>query len=692
MSNRSNRPLIIVESPTKARTISRFMKAKYDVKASMGHIRDLPKSKLGVDIEDGFKPQYITIRGKGNAIKELREAANQASGVYLATDPDREGEAISWHLCHVLGIDPREAQRVVFHEITENAVKDAFKKPGPIKQSLVDAQQARRVLDRLVGYTLSPLLWKKVRPGLSAGRVQSAALRLIVDRELEIESFKPEEYWTIEVLLEGEKGQVKAKYYGLGGKKWELKSRSEVDAVLQEIRDAEFIVVSVKPKERRKNPPLPFTTSTLQQEASRKLGFPVSKTMRVAQTLYEGVELGDGGYAGLITYMRTDSTRVSPVAVKEARQYIQGAFGKEYIGRARSAKSAPGAQDAHEAIRPTAVLRLPDEIKGFLTEDQYKLYTLIWTRFVASQMSSAVYDTVTCDMEANRHVFRATGSRLTFPGFTRLYEEGADTTEEPEGEIIPLSPNERLELKHIDPQQHFTQPPQRYTEASLVKALEQNGIGRPSTYAPIIATLTEREYVFREKRRLVPTELGRLVDSILREHFPSIVDVGFTADMEKQLDAIEEGASGWVEVIEEFWKPFSKQLEEAEEQIERVKLQDELAGVDCDKCGRPMVIKRSRYGKFIACSGYPECKNTKPFVERTGALCPRCKGDIVVRRSRKGRVFFGCINYPECDFVSWKRPVPRKVCPVCGCFLVEAGGKSKGYRCGNPDCKYTEKS
>lgn len=692
MTKQSKRPLIIVESPTKARTISRFMKAKYDVKASMGHVRDLPKSKLGVDIENGFKPQYITIRGKGKVIKELKEAAKQASDVYLATDPDREGEAISWHLCHVLDIEPQQARRVTFHEITENAVKEAFRNPMPIKQSLVDAQQARRILDRLVGYTLSPLLWKKVKPGLSAGRVQSAALRLIVDREIEIETFQPEEYWTIEALLQGEKGLVKAKYYGYDGKKRDLRHRQDVDQVLQGIEGAQFIVTSVQPKERRKNPPLPFTTSTLQQEASRKLGFTVRKTMSVAQTLYEGVELGEQGYAGLITYMRTDSTRVSPVAVKEARQYIEGVFGKEYIGRDRKRKSAPGAQDAHEAIRPTEVRRLPSEIKKYLTEDQYKLYELIWNRFVASQMAAAVYDTVTCDIEANKHVFRATGSRLAFPGFTKLYEEGEDNPEEAAEEIIPLSVNERLELKQLDPQQHFTQPPQRYTEASLVKTLEQNGIGRPSTYAPIIATLTEREYVVREKRRLVPTELGRLVDSILREHFPSIVDVGFTADMEKRLDAIEAGSSRWEQVIGEFWEPFKEQLEKAEQQIQRVKLQDELAGEDCEKCGRPMVIKRSRYGKFIACSGYPECKNTKPYVERTGALCPRCKGDIVVRRSRKGRVFYGCLNYPDCDFVSWSRPVPDKSCPVCGCFLVEARGRSKGYRCGNPECSYTEKS
>ncbi len=691
MKKQSNRPLIIVESPTKAKTISRFMKSKYDVKASMGHVRDLPKSQLGVDTENGFEPRYITIRGKGKIIKELKSAAKKASGIYLATDPDREGEAISWHLCRILDIDPQEAQRVTFHEITENAVSDAFKNPVPVKQSLVDAQQARRILDRLVGYTLSPLLWQKIRPGLSAGRVQSAALRIIVDREIEIEAFKPEEYWTIEALLEGEKGTVKAKYFGFDGKKRELKNRSDVDVVLEGINGAAFIVISVKPKERRKNPPFPFTTSTLQQEASRKLGFPVRKTMRVAQTLYEGVELGKHGYAGLITYMRTDSTRVSPVAVKEARQYIETKYGKEYIGKGRRGKAKPGAQEAHEAIRPTAVLRMPAEIKPFLTPDQHKLYTLIWDRFVSSQMSPAVYDTVTCDVAANKYIFRATGSRLKFPGFTRLYEEGEDTVSEGQEEIIPLSENEHLALKSIDPLQHFTEPPQRYTEASLVKALEQNGIGRPSTYAPIIATLTERDYVNRERRRLIPTELGRLVDSILRKHFSSIVDVGFTAEMEKKLDAIEEGLSRWNQVIDEFWKPFSKQIEEAEESIERVKIQDEPAGVDCDKCGRPMVVKRSRYGKFIACSGYPDCKNTKPFLEKTGALCPRCRGDIVVRRSRKGRVFFGCSNYPKCDFVSWYRPVPGKSCPVCGAFLVEARNKSKEYRCGNPDCKYAEK-
>ncbi len=692
MKKQTKRPLIIVESPTKAKTISRFMKSKYDVKASMGHIRDLPKSKLGVDIDNGFEPRYITIRGKGSIIKDLRSAAKKASDVYLATDPDREGEAISWHLCHVLKIDPKEAQRVTFHEITENAVKDAFIKPVPVNQNLVYAQQARRILDRLVGYTLSPLLWHKIRPGLSAGRVQSAALRIIVDREIEIENFKPEEYWTIEALLKGAKGKVTAKYYGFEGKKKELKNRSDVDLVLKAIDGANFIVVSVKPKKRRKNPPFPFTTSTLQQEASRKLGFPVRKTMRVAQTLYEGVELGKEGYAGLITYMRTDSTRVAPIAVTEAKKYIESKYGKQYVGKGRKSKARPGAQEAHEAIRPTLVLRTPSKVKPYLKPDQYKLYTLIWERFVSSQMSPAIYDTVSCDIEANRHTFRASGSRLAFPGFTELYEEGQDTPEDKQEEIIPLSKNERLSLERIDPMQHFTQPPQRYTEASLVKALEQNGIGRPSTYAPVIATLTERDYVNRERRRLLPTELGRLVDSILREHFPSIVDVGFTAEMEKKLDAIEDGSSEWNQVIGGFWGPFKEQIDKAEKNIERVELRDEPAGIDCEKCGSPMVIKRSRYGKFIACSGYPNCKNTKPFLEKTGAVCPKCKGDIVVRRTRKGRTFYGCSNYPKCDFASWYRPVPDKSCPVCGTFLVQTRKKSNAYQCGNPECTYTKKS
>ena len=694
--NKENKkPLIIVESPTKAKTISKYTKSKYQVKASLGHVRDLPKSKLGVDIDNGFEPQYITIRGKGKIVQELKDAAKNASTVYLATDPDREGEAIAWHVCQVLGIDPSEANRLTFHEITETAVKDALSKPVPINQNLVDSQQARRVLDRLVGYSLSPLLWRKVRPGLSAGRVQSAALRIIVDRELEIESFKPEEYWILEALLRGEKGTVKAKYYGYQGKKKELKTFADVEKVLRDIEGTDFVVTSVKRRERRKNPPFPFTTSTLQQEASRKLGFSVSKTMAVAQSLYEGVNLGELGYTGLITYMRTDSTRVSPIAQEQAREFIQSNYGKEYLGKkGRKAKESPGVQDAHEAIRPTSVFRIPSEIKPFLKPDQYKLYTLIWERFIASQMSPAVYDTVTCDIQANKHIFRATGSRMKFPGFTRVYQEGKDNSEEQEEsdvDIIPLTENETLALENIEYSQHFTEPPQRYTEATLVKALEANGIGRPSTYAPIIATLIEREYVNKEKRSLVPTELGRLVDAILREHFPSIVDVGFTADMEKQLDAIEEGSAEWNAVIATFWEPFKEQIEKAEAEIEKVQIQDEPAGINCEKCGRPMVIKQGRYGKFIACSGYPECKNTKPFLEKTGAICPKCKGDVVVRRSKKGRVFYGCSNYPNCDFVSWYRPIPGKTCPKCGSFMVKKGAKAKEYTCANPECGYSQK-
>ena len=684
----SGRPLIIVESPTKAKTISRFMKARYQVKASLGHIRDLPKSKLGVDIARDFEPQYISIRGKGDLIKELKAAAQGASQVYLATDPDREGEAISWHLCAVLGIDPGEAKRVTFHEITEKAVRDAFSHPLPLNLRLVDAQQARRVLDRLVGYSLSPLLWHKIRPGLSAGRVQSAALRLVVLRENEIRAFKPREYWTLDALLEGEGGEVKARYYGPGRKKVELASESQVSAVVRDVEGRPFQVACVTPKERRKTPPFAFTTSTVQQDASRKLGFPVRKTMSLAQMLYEGVELGKGGYTGLITYMRTDSTRVSPVASAEARRFISETYGPEYPGAARRERPRPGQQGAHEAIRPASVSRTPGEVRAFLKPDQYKLYKLIWDRFVASQMAPAIYDTVTCDIECGKHVFKATGSRLRFPGYTKVYEEGRDNPAEEDKEIIPLREGEALKLLKTEPLQHFTEPPPQYTEASLVKALEENGIGRPSTYAPIIGTLFEREYVGREARRLFPTEMGTLVDTLLAEHFPSVVDLKFTADMEKRLDSVEEGATTWVSVVREFWEPFKSQIDQAEKEVGRLKTPDEPAGITCEKCGRPMVIRRGRYGKFIACSGYPECKNTKPLAEKTGAVCPRCGGDIVARHTKRGRAFYGCAKFPACDFVTWDKPVPNSKCPVCGAFLVESGGRARTHRCANPGCGY----
>ncbi|MEX0974460.1 MAG: type I DNA topoisomerase [Bacillota bacterium] len=684
----SKRPLIIVESPTKAKTISRFMKSRYQVKASLGHVRDLPRSKLGVDVGHDFEPEYINIRGKGDIIKELKEAAKGASKVYLATDPDREGEAISWHLCAILGIDPTQAQRVTFHEITEKAVKEAFAHPLPLNLKLIDAQQARRVLDRLVGYSLSPLLWHKIRPGLSAGRVQSPALRLVVARENELNAFKPEEYWTLDAYLQGRNGDVRARYYGEGRKKIDLRTEDQVAAILADVREMPFRVLSVTPKERRKSPSFPFTTSTLQQEASRKLGFPVSKTMAVAQTLYEGVELGEEGYTGLITYMRTDSTRVSPVAVAEAREFIVSAYGPDYVGAARKDKARPGQQDAHEAVRPTSVWKSPDQVKKYVKPDQFKLYKLIWERFVSSQMAPAVYDTVTCDVECGKHLFRATGSRLKFAGFTKLYEEGQDSPSEEDKEIIPLVPGEQLRLLRTDPLQHFTEPPPRYTEASLVKALEENGIGRPSTYAPIIATLFDREYIGRETRRLFPTDLGVLVDTLLTEYFPSVVDLRFTAGMEKRLDSVEEGEENWVTVIREFWEPFKDQVEKAEKQVGRLKVEDEPAGETCPKCGRPMVIKHGRFGRFIACSGYPECKTTKPLLAKTGALCPKCGGDIVARRTKRGRTFYGCANYPTCDFLSWDRPVPDAKCPSCGSFLVEAGGKVKTYRCSKPGCQF----
>jgi DNA topoisomerase-1 len=689
MAAETKRPLIIVESPTKAKTISRFMKSRFRVMASLGHVRDLPKSTLGVDVENGFAPHYINIRGKGELIRELKDASKKASSVYLATDPDREGEAISWHLCSILGIDPAQAKRVTFHEITEKAVKEAFSKPKPLNLRLVNAQQARRVLDRLVGYSLSPLLWHKVRPGLSAGRVQSAALRLIVARDQEIASFKPVEYWTLDAYLSGEEGEVKARYFGERGRKKALSSREDVDAVLKAIAGKPFVVTSVKPKERKRQAPFPFTTSTLQQEASRKLGFGVRKTMSVAQTLYEGVELGKEGYTGLITYMRTDSVRVAASATSSARQYIGEAFGPTYVGGGRALRTKPLEQGAHEAIRPTSVLRLPSDVKAFLKNDQYRLYKLIWDRFVASQMAPAVYDTVTADITAGDSTFRATGSRMKFPGFTRVYEEGRDSPEEEDKEIIPLKEGELLTLLKAEPLQHHTEPPPRYTEATLVKALEENGIGRPSTYAPIIATLFEREYIARSERRLFATELGVTVDKLLTENFPSIVDLAFTAGMEKKLDSVEEGEGDWVLILREFWEPLKERIDRAEEEISRVKVADEPAGEDCDKCGRPMVVKRGRYGKFIACSGYPECKNTKPILEKTGVKCPKCgNGEIVARRTRKGRVFYGCTEYPACDYTLWDRPVAGSRCPMCSSFLVEAQGRRGGFRCSNADCGY----
>ncbi|PZN12201.1 MAG: type I DNA topoisomerase [Bacillota bacterium] len=689
--------LIIVESPAKARTIKKFVGRGYAVEASMGHVRDLPKSQLGVDIDDHFTPKYITIRGKGKLIERLRQQARQADRVLLATDPDREGEAISWHLCQLLGIDGDSPCRIVFHEITREAVRRALKEPRPIDDNLVDAQQARRVLDRLVGYMLSPLLWRKVRRGLSAGRVQSVAVRLIVDREAEIEAFVPQEYWTVTAALARARDGIRfeARYHGDENGKRELPNREAVDRLLADLSGRPFRVLQVDRKERRRSPAPPFTTSTLQQEASRKLGFSVRRTMRVAQELYEGIEIKGEGAVGLVTYIRTDSTRIADQALDEAAEYIARRFGPEYsVPRKQAGRRQAQAQEAHEAIRPTSVLRDPESIKDDLTRDQYRLYRLIWERFLASQMAPAVLDTVTVEIGAGPHRFRATGSTVKFPGFMKLYVEGRDEegqgeAEEPGDALLPdLEPGDVLELLELRPEQHFTQPPPRYTEAMLVRALEEKGIGRPSTYAPIIETIQERGYVVKEDRRFRPTELGRLVTDLLKQHFPDIVDVEFTARMEADLDRIEEGHRRWVDVLREFYGPFAETLARAERQIARVELPVEETDEVCEKCGRRMVIKHGRYGRFLACPGFPECRNTKPLLEKTGARCPRCGGEIVQRRTRRGRVFYGCANYPQCDFTTWDRPTPE-TCPQCGTFLVEKRSRQGTLvACANEGCGY----
>ncbi len=687
--------LVIVESPAKARTIEKFLGRRYHVAASMGHVRDLPKSKLGVDVEDGFAPQYIPIRGKGEIIKKLRGEAQKAERVFLATDPDREGEAISWHLAHILDIGEDEPVRVTFNEITKDAVQRAFQEPRPIDRQLVDAQQARRILDRLVGYQLSPLLWRKVRRGLSAGRVQSVAVRLICDREEEIRNFQPEEYWTLTARLRpadvpaGANGVFPARYHGSSGKKVELKREDQVRAIVAEVEGAPFRVVSVQKKDKKRHPAPAFTTSSLQQEASRKLGFGVSRTMRVAQDLYEGINVKGEGQVGLVTYIRTDSTRVSSQAVAEAQKFITERYGARYSAP-RTGGAKEGAQDAHEAIRPTSVYRLPEDVKDDLTADQYRLYKLIWERFLASQMSPAVLDTVTAEIAAAEHVFRATGSTVKFPGFMVLYIEGRDEedADEEDGVLPELAPGQALDLLGLEPRQHFTQPPPRYTEAMLVKALEEKGIGRPSTYAPIIATIQERGYVTRENRRFHPTELGNVVTDLLKNHFPEIVNVEFTAGMERKLDGIEEGEHSWQEVVGEFYRSFRETLAEADRSIGRVALPVEETDEVCEQCGRRMVVKHGRFGRFLACSGFPECRGTRPFHVKVDAVCPRCGGGIVERRSKKGRRFYGCANYPACDFVVWSRPAGN--CPRCGGILVEKGRGGAARRCTSEGCGYSE--
>ncbi|MBY0206146.1 MULTISPECIES: type I DNA topoisomerase [Paenibacillus] len=684
--------LVIVESPSKAKTIGKYLGSKFIVKASMGHVRDLPKSQIGVEVENDFNPKYITIRGKGSVLKELKDARKKVKKVYLAADPDREGEAIAWHLAHALELDDTADCRVVFNEITKQAVKDAFKTPRKINMDLVNAQQARRILDRLVGYKISPLLWKKVKKGLSAGRVQSVAVKIILDRENEIDEFEPEEYWSITAKLSADGNPFEAKFHKLNGTKTELGSEAEVQAILKQIEGADFTIKEVKEKERTRNPSAPFTTSSLQQEAARKLNFRASKTMSVAQQLYEGVDLGKEGTVGLITYMRTDSTRIAASAQEEAKEYIVGKYGETFAPESprNYSKKASNAQDAHEAIRPTSILRDPDSIKSFMSRDQFRLYKLIWERFVASQMSSAILDTLSVDIAAGDTIFRAAGSKVRFQGFMKVYVEGNDdgTTEE-DRLLPPLKSGDVLKKQEIEPKQHFTQPPPRYTEARLVKTLEELGIGRPSTYAPTLETIQKRGYVAIEEKKFMPTELGELVIEQMEEFFPEILNVEFTANMEGDLDHVEEGSEDWVKVLAEFYESFEKRLEFAEEEMKEIEIEDEVSDEICEKCGKPLVYKLGRFGKFLACSGFPDCRNTKPIIKDIGVTCPKCKeGHVVERRSKKGRIFYGCDKYPECDFVSWDKP-SAKPCPSCGSLMIEKRNK-KGTRLQCTSCDHQE--
>ena len=651
--------LIIVESPAKANTIKKFLGGNTKVVASMGHIRDLPKSKLGINIENNFEPEYINIRGKGDLIKELKKDAKNAKKVYLATDPDREGEAIAWHLSNILNVDEKKVTRVTFNEITKTAVQKAIKEPRDIDINLVDAQQARRVLDRIVGYKISPVLWKKVRRGLSAGRVQSVAVKLIVDREEEIEKFIPEEYWNIYAELIDKKTNKKfeAKFYGKSGKKQEIHSQEEVNEILATIKKATYIIEEVKKSEKKRIPAPPFTTSTMQQEASRKIGFSIKKTMSVAQGLYEGVKIQDKGTVGLITYMRTDSTRISEEARATAKTYITETYGKDYYEN-RYYKTNKEAQDAHEGIRPTYAELEPEKIKDSLTKDQYKLYKLIYNRFMASQMASAVYDTMSVTINANDYTFKANGQNLKFKGFMTLYVEGTDGKEEKEEGMLPeLIQNEIVKLEKIEPKQSFTEPPARYTEASLVKTLEEKGIGRPSTYSPTITTILERRYIEKEQKQLVPTELGKIVNKLLCENFADVINVEFTAKVETEFDNIAEGKENWKKMIEEFYGPFEENVERVEKELEHVELVDEVSDIPCDKCGRMMVYKYGRFGKFLACPGYPECKNAKPIIETIEEKCPKCGGTIQVRKAKNKRKYYICENNPQsCDYISWNKP------------------------------------
>ncbi len=685
--------LVIVESPAKAKTIGKYLGKGYKVEACNGHVRDLPKSQIGVDVEKGFEPKYITIRGRGEILERIRKEAKAASAVILATDPDREGEAISWHLAAILKIDPSTKCRVEFNEITSQAVKSAMKKPRAIDLSLVDAQQARRVMDRLVGYKISPLLWQKVRKGLSAGRVQSVATRMIVDREAEIEAFEPKEYWTLTGSFVCGRQRFEARYFGKKNEKEEITSREQAQALEAQLKSREFSIGKVKWGERKKNPPAPFTTSNLQQEAVRKLGFTTRKTMQIAQALYEGVDVKGSGTIGLISYIRTDSTRISTEAVAAAREVIAANYAPEYLPETPNVfKGRKNAQDAHEAIRPTYAAQTPEKVRESLTRDQYRLYKLIYERYLASQMTPAVYDTLSFFVEDAQMQFRFSGQKKRFAGFTAVYEEGQDEPGEKDVSLPDVKEGETAQMQALSAEQHFTQPPARFTEASLVRAMEEKGIGRPSTYAPTISTILSRGYVASRNKALVPTELGVLVTEMMKEHFSGIVDEQFTADLEEKLDRVEEEGMDWHQVIGDFYGPFSQELQSAEQAIEKVEVQDEVSDVVCDKCGALMVYKMGRFGRFLACPNFPACRNTQPIVEKIAAHCPKCGGAIIRRTTRRGRVFFGCEKYPECDYTSWDMPVDDK-CPVCGSPMVRKFDRKKDVAynlCTNENCKHRQ--
>ena len=684
--NAKKKKLVIVESPSKAKTIGKYLGSTYKVVASVGHVRDLPKSKLGVDIEEDFEPQYINIRGKGDVIKELKKESKNASQIFLATDPDREGEAISWHLAYILGIPPEEVQRIEFNEITKDKIKDAISKPRGIDQGLVDAQQARRVLDRLVGYQISPLLWKKVQKGLSAGRVQSVALKILCDREEEIKNFVPQEYWTVSALFKKDK-EFTAKLIKKNGKKLTIANKEENDQILKDLSNSEFTVAKLDKKKRSQKPYAPFTTSSLQQDASAKLGFNPRKTMMIAQQLYEGINVKGHGTMGLVTYIRTDSVRISSEARANAKTFIINTMGEEYYNSNFYSNKKKDIQDAHEAIRPTDIRLLPSDVESSLSSDQFKLYNLIWRRFIASQMAASVSDSVGADLKSGSYLFRATGSRIIFDGFRRIYQTG----DEKKDMLLPeLKEEEKLIPKSIEGEQNFTQPPNRFTEAGLIKELEDKDIGRPSTYAPIVATLTDRKYVKRSKKTLIPTELGMTVTDLLKEYFKDILDIDFTANMEDQLDDVEMGSTQWKDVIRNFYKGFEKELEVANKEIEKIEQKVILTDEVCEKCGKPMALKNGRFGEFLACTGYPECKNTKAIVKKIDVKCPKCGiGDIVARKSRRGKIFYGCSQYPECDQVFWYKPTNKK-CPLCGSLLLQHKLKNSTLSCSNNECKYKE--